>query len=107
MLKELFLFSYFYSCIDNAINLLNIYSSLSGQSLDKILQDFGIEPDISKFQADLERKKLLKKQRVGSGFVSGIKCKDALNFGIKKILLNTSYFLKREPSFRRNTYPLK
>lgn len=69
--------------------------------------DFGIEPDISKFQADLERKKLLKKQRMGSGFVSGIKCKDALNFGIKKILLNTSYFLKREPSFRRNTYPLK
>ena len=60
-----------------------------------------VEVNLNKFQKDLESKKLLKKHKLGSGIVSGIKCKDVLNFGLKKVLSNSSYFLKQKPNFRK------
>ena len=50
---------------------------------------------------------LVKNQKLGSGCVPSAKCKDILNFGLKKIIENSSYFLKQDPNFRKNTYPLK
>ena len=69
--------------------------------------DFNIKVDLKKFEKDLKNKGLLKTQKIGSGFISSIKCKDALNFGLQKVLKNSSYFLIQKPNFRKNTYPLK
>ena len=69
--------------------------------------DFNIEVDLKKFEKDLKNKGLLKSKKLGSGFVSSVKCKDILNFGLKKIIKNSFYFLKQNPSFRKNSYPLK
>ena len=69
--------------------------------------DFNIEVDLKKFEKDLKNKGLLKSKKLGSGFVSSFKCKDILNFGLKKIIKNSFYFLKQNPSLRKNSYPLK
>ncbi len=69
--------------------------------------DFNIAVNLKKFENDLKKNRLLKSIRLGSGYIYSIKCKDVLNFGLKKIIRNSSYFLDQPPSFKKNKYPLK
>ena len=69
--------------------------------------DFNIAVNLEKFENDLKKNGLLKSNKLGSGYIYSIKCKDVLKFGLKKILKNSSYFLKQAPSFSKNKYPLK
>ena len=62
---------------------------------------------LKKFEDDLKKSGLLKSKKLGSGYISSVKCEDALNFGLKKIIKSSSYFLNNPPSFRLNKYPLK
>tara|TARA_Y100000590_G_C15622744_1_gene978216 strand:- start:181 stop:990 length:810 start_codon:yes stop_codon:yes gene_type:complete len=69
--------------------------------------DYNIKVNLTKFENDLKKEGLLKSKKLGSGYVSAIKCKDILTFALKKIIKNSSYFLNRPPSFRTNNYPLR
>ncbi|MFL2889566.1 MAG: AAC(3) family N-acetyltransferase [Pelagibacteraceae bacterium] len=69
--------------------------------------DYGIEADEKNFEADLKKNKLLKEISLGSGFISNVKCLDALKFGIEKVENKSFYFLKKKPIFKKNEYPIK